>query len=194
MTDQDGTRRLLSVVPSFLLGLTIALLLAWAANTLYAAPKASLVELRQLQEQQKSLEAARRVTGTLPGTHEQLYQRLVNKVATAKKVVQAERGTWSRNSAIALVALAVLIMGASLALARTTSMLSTGLLLGGIATAVYGVLRAFAGSSSGVRLALAAVAAVAIVVSVYVRFVRLGSVEAGTSATAEAVPATPLED
>ena len=87
------------------------------------------------------------------------------------------REAWLRNTSIILVAVAALVMGASLVLARRFRVVSNGLLLGGCLIMVYAVAWSFTKGDPNTRYPVLIVAVVVTVAVGYLRFVRMRTVD-----------------
>ena len=158
---------------------------------LYPAPSQSDSKLQKLDSQQKALDNSRRLLGGKSTSHDAFYKKLSDSIAAEKKAVRAGRDAWVLNTSIVLVALATLIMGASLVLATRFRVLSNGLLLGGFFTMLYGAAWSFTQGESNTRYAIIGAALVVMLAVGYMRFVRTPKVGAIVPEPPESTPNEP---
>jgi len=191
MADSDGNRHTLQLVFSFFLGLVVVAVIGVALRTFYPPPSEAKSELQTLTEQQKALDNSRRLAGSMSRSHEEYYEKISAQITAKKKVVQAGQDVWTRNTSIALIALATLLMGLSLVFARQLRVVSSGFLLGGLFTMLYGAAWSFTGGDSTSRYAIVAVAVIVIVAVGYVKFARTRKADTGAAPLEQGPPAPP---
>ncbi len=111
------------------------------------------------------------------------------QIADLQRTAAEQQSQWQQTTSVTLIVLATLLMALSLALGDSVSVLSNGILLGGLFTMLYGVGWGLASGSSLTRF-LVLVAALGVSLALgYLKFVRRrrsGAPEGG--ATAEVVP------
>lgn len=179
------------MILSLFLGLMVVVLVGAGVHTLYPSPSRSESELQQLNDQQKALDKARLAAGSISPSHEALYKKVSDKIATEKKALQAGRDSWVRNTSIILIAFGTLFVGASFAVASQMLAISNGLLLGGLFTLWYGAARSFTGGDSNSRVVVVGVVLFMTLAVGYMKFLRARRVDGAEPAPLEPTPPAP---
>jgi hypothetical protein len=107
------------------------------------------------------------------------------QVQSLQEQAQSERDSWSQSTSIVLITIATFLMATSLLLRESLTVISSGILLGGLFTMLYGV---GWGIASGNSLTRFVVLVVALLVSLglgYLAFVRRRGGGAASGATAQ---------
>lgn len=191
MATRDKQRDTLQIIFSFFLGLMVVAFIGVGVNTFYPSPdQRPDSKLQKLYDERNVLDNARGKTGTLSPTDEKLYKELSDKITAEEKNMQKVRDVWARNTSIVLILFATLVMGVSLIRAEQLRVISSGLLLGGLFTMIYGTGMSFAGSDSKARFFVVTVALVVTLALGYIKFVR-GHEDAEEDAAAQTPPAPP---
>lgn len=180
----------LQAIFALFLGVIVALVVGVGVNTFHPNPAdETRAELEQLyQSQQMSM--AEKVDQAAPATAED--QRLETRILELEELARQQEQDWAASTSVVVIILATVLLAAAVALARVAAawVFSTGLLLGGIFTMLYGVILSMMSGQSVLRFVML-LAALGITSGLgYLRFVRTprhGSTEA-VSAGPSAVP------
>lgn len=155
---------------SLIIGVAVTGVVSLGMRAIYPAPAESVAKLKYLDEQEKAMEGARSAGGTLSEGHQLIFERASEKIAAERKDALALQSTWVAITTAILLALGLLIAGASFVLVRRVPVVSNGLLLGGLLTMWYGAVWSLTKTISVTSYAALAVAVVMSVAVVYVRF------------------------
>lgn len=94
------------------------------------------------------------------------------QVTTLQRVADERSSQWRMSTSVILIVLATMLMAVALALGDSVSVLSNGILLGGLFTMLYGVGWGLASGNSITRFLVLVVALVVSLVLGYLKFVR----------------------
>jgi hypothetical protein len=94
------------------------------------------------------------------------------EVATLQETAQSQREAWRQSTSVILIVLATALMAVSLMLGDSVTVLSNGILLGGLFTMLYGVGWGLASGNSVTRFLVLVAALVVSLVLGYLKFVR----------------------
>jgi hypothetical protein len=108
--------------------------------------------------------------------------RIDAQVATLQEQAREQRESWSQTTSIVLIAIATVLMVISLVLGDPLTVLSNGILLGGLFTMLYGVGWGIASGNSLTRFVVLVVALLVSLVLGYLAFVRGRGAARATSA------------
>ena len=177
----------LQAIFALFLGVIVALVVGVGVNTFHPNPAdATRAELEQLYQSQQ-LSMAEKADQAAPTTAED--QRLDARILQLEELARQQEQEWAAATSIVVVILATLLLAAAVALAQVAAawVFSTGLLLGGIFTMLYGVILSMMSGQSVLRFVLLLVALAITSGLGYLRFVRggrrgPGAVPAATSA------------
>lgn len=162
----------LQAIFALFLGVIVALVVGVGVNTFHPNPAdETRVELEQLYQRQQVALIDKEVPAPATDEEQQVQARILELEAVARE--QEQR--WASTSSIVVIALATFLLAAAVILARVASawVFSTGLLLGGIFTMLYGVGLSVMSEQSVLRFVLLLVA-LGITSSLgYLRFVRM---------------------
>lgn len=107
-------------------------------------------------------------------TAEAKRQELQLKNDEAFKVFQKENELYQRNVSIIALLAAIMMLILSLTLVKQIQVIADGLLLGGVITLGYSVVRGFGSNDDMVRFMVVSVSLVVALVLGYIKFVKLG--------------------
>ena len=197
MPTRDKQRDTLQLIFSFFLGLMVVAFIGVGVNTFYPTPGYEPdPKLQKLYEERSELDISRGKTGTISPANEKLYKELSDKITAQEKDAQRVREVWARNTSIILIVFATLVMGISLIRAEQLRVVSSGLLLGGLFTMLYGTGWSFAGGvDSRARFFVVTVSLVVTIALGYIKFVRgRDDGEEGETPTAPSPPAPAMPE
>jgi len=162
----------LSVIFAFFLGLLLTAFIGVGVNTFHPSPATPLEEQMQaLGRKERQIENGRPASAL--STSEQAQMRGIrDSVEMLNQRAQQVREGWGRSTSLILIAFATLAMAIAVLRADQLSVLSNGLLLGGVFTMVYGVGLILATGTSMARFLAITLALVVTLGIGYLRFVR----------------------
>jgi hypothetical protein len=177
MGRSDGLR----IIFSFFLGLMLAAFLGVGVYTFHPPPDEQFdTQVRDLNRREQAIRNSRQPNELTAAERDQIQginrerDKLRDAAADAQK-------PWGQSTSVVLIALATVAMAVSLVRADQLPVISTGLLLGGIFTMLYGVGWIVATGTSMTRFVVMTVALAITLVLGYVRFVRRGKVSLMTA-------------
>lgn len=162
----------LQTIFSFFLGLMVAAFVGVGVYTFHPPPESKfdrqIVELNRQEQAIRNSRAPDELTDTERSRIQELTDERNEMIDAARVSLEA----WGRSTSIILIAFATLAMAVSLVRADQLSVISNGLLLGGVFTMVYGVGWIVATDTSVARF-FVMTAALAITLGLgYIRFVK----------------------
>lgn len=173
----------LEVLFSIFLGILVVAFVGAGVYTFYSPPREYDAPLRELDEQRRAIIDSRRLADLSAEEREQ-----INEIDVQRDLLwEASRSAherWGRTTSIILIAIATLAMAVSLVRADQLPVISSGLLLGGVLTMLYGVGWIVTTDSAMSRFAVITVALMITLLFGYIRFVRQRSI----SSTVHTVP------
>lgn len=180
-TERSGTsvgQGVLQAIFAVFLGLMITAVVGVGVYTFYPNPVDQTEEqLSELYERRDEVQGCSTSTGCKPISEltEQQRAELESLDAQQRQLEQRaseQRDTWAQRSSIILVLIATGLMVVSLALGEGLSVLSNGILLGGLFTMLYGVGWGIASGSSLIRFAVLVAALAISIVLGYLKFAQ----------------------
>lgn len=179
----------LQIIFSVFLGLMVAAFLGVGVYTFYPPPGVELQErLDELRREQEDVGGFQDPAGLTAGDRTRM-RALEREVRDLEDRLEAVREVWGRNTSIILITFATIVMAVSLIRADQLPVISSGLLLGGVFTMVYGVGWIIATGTSIARFIVMTVALLITLALGYVRFVRVKRAREPTAGqTAGALP------
>jgi len=150
---------LIKFIYTIFLALLIALFIGFGINTFYTGPErpAYPIELDTVRQ----------------GCEETLEQKTAREeFSIANEIFQEESKLYNRNVSIISLIAAILILVVSLTLLAKIKMIADGLLLGGVFTTIYGIIRGLMSDSSGFRFLVITVGLIITLVLGYIKFIR----------------------
>lgn len=172
MAAPDKPRTGLQVIFSFFLGLMITAFIGVGVYTFYPPPEVEFQEqLQTLYRQQEDIQNFKEPSKLTEADKAQLKD-VQAKIRVLEDKQKAAQEVWGRNTSIILIAFATLVMSISLIRADQLPVISSGLLLGGLFTMLYGVGWIIATGTSQARFWVMTVALLITLGLGYVRFVR----------------------
>lgn len=182
----------LQAIFALFLGVIVALVVGVGVNTFHPNPAdETRAELEQLyQSQQFSM--AEKADQAAPATADD--QRLDARILQLEELARQQEQDWAAATSVVVVILATVLLAAAVALARVAAawVFSTGLLLGGIFTMLYGVVLSMMSGQSVLRFVLLLAALLITSGLGYLRFVRTQHHPTAAVATG-ASPAIPAD-
>ena len=149
---------------SLFLGILVALFIGLGIAAFYEAPKAPeypvLLETRPVATED----------GKVTETEEQKAARL--QYDKEQKQYQEDFSAYNRNVSIIAMISAVIVLVVSLTLTAKIQLISDGLLLGGVFTLLYSVIRGFMAEDTKYRFIVVAVGLIASLIIGYLKFIR----------------------
>lgn len=100
------------------------------------------------------------------------FKSQAEKFDETEKVYQAQAQVYNRNVSIIAIIASIIIVIASLTLFRTILLIADGLLLGGVLTLIYSVLRGFGTEDNMFRFIVVSVGFLVSLVLGYVKFIK----------------------
>lgn len=170
MSDMEKTPGLRTAF-SFFLGLMVTAFIGVGVYTFHGPPTEIEAELRDLNRQEQTIRDAAPPNQLTPDDRSQIRELSDerNRLDDAQRDL---REAWGRSTSIILIALATVAMAVSLVRADQLPVISTGLLLGGVFTMLYGIGWSIATDTSMIRFVVLTVALAITLALGYVRFVR----------------------
>jgi len=172
MATPDRQRYALQTIFSFFLGLMVLAFIGVGVNTFYPSP-AEQAMLKQ-QAVQRQLDAAQNkaLPGSFTATQQAEVTRLQRELDTLNNRQMELEKDWAKTTSIILVVFATIVMAISLIRSEQLRVLSTGLLLGGLFTMLYGTGWVIFSGNSAARFAVITFALLVSIALGYVKFVR----------------------
>ena len=162
----------LQIIFSIFLGIMVTAFIGVGVFTFYEPPEMlhedRMTELYREQEDIQSFKGSEELTEA----EKTRLREIQDELREIEDDRQAKREVWGRNTSIILIAFATLVMSISLVRADQLPVISSGLLLGGVFTMIYGVGWIIATGTSIVRFLVMTVALAITLTLGYVRFVR----------------------
>lgn len=184
MAAPDKQRTALQIIFSFFLGLMVTAFIGVGVYTFYPPPEVEYADqLQTLYRQQEDIQSFKDTT-KLDAADKAELKSIQAKIRVVEDKQQAAREVWGRNTSIILIAFATLVMSISLIRADQLRVISSGLLLGGLFTMLYGVGWIIATGTSQARFWVMTLALVITLGLGYLRFVREHAEPAATLAVA----------
>lgn len=152
---------ILKLIYTLFLGLLIALFVGLGIDAFYPGPEAPDYPL--------ALEKAKPVECGLE-TDEQKTLRLDFEKNQKNYIDQSK--TYNRNVSIVSLASAIIILIASLTLLAKIKMIADGILLGGVFTTIYGIIRGLMSEDSRFRFLIVAIGLIIALALGYIKFIR----------------------
>lgn len=141
------------------LALLIALFVGLGIDSFYPGPKAP--------QYPAELDAVK------PGCEETIEQKTVREQFNrAQNKFQEESKPYNRNVSIISLAAAIIILISSLTLLSKIKMIADGILLGGVLTTMYAIIRGLMSDNSQFRFLIAAIGLIIALVLGYIKFIR----------------------
>ena len=178
---------MLRTIFAFFLGLMLTAFVGVGVYTFHPPPNRFDNELRDLGRKEQALRDVRAPNEPTSAERDSLQamERRRNELIDA---AAAARIPWARTTSITLIIVATLAMAASLIGADRLHVISSGLLLGGVFTMLYGVGWIIATDNSVARFVVITVALATTLALAYARFVR------GATRTVVAAPSSEASD
>jgi hypothetical protein len=161
----------LGIIFAFFLGLMVTALVGVGVYTFYSPPERETKLLSELAVQMEEIRDSRAGSELSEEEKAQLSALSAQRDELQVAFNQTQQ-TWIRMSGILLVVLATLTMAISLVAAERLSIISNGLLLGGVFTMLYGVGWSLFSTSTITRFIVIAIAFAITIALGYIRFVR----------------------
>jgi uncharacterized protein HemX len=188
-------RGVLQAIFTVFLGLMITAVVGVGVYTFHPNPAADTQEqVQALYQERERLQGCASIQGCVP--LEQLSEAeraeldaIDAQVLELQQAADAQREAWSQSTSVILIVIATALMAVALLLGDSVTVLSNGILLGGLFTMLYGVGWGLASGNSLTRF-LVLVAALAVSLGLgYLKFVRPRR-ELAPETTAAGAPAT----
>lgn len=162
---------MLRTIFAFFLGLMLTAFVGVGVYTFHPPPDRSDKEIRDLGRKEQALREAHAPNELTSADRDSLQaiERRRNELIDA---AAAARIPWTRTTSITLIIVATLSMAASLVGADRLHVISSGLLLGGVFTMLYGVGWIIATDNSVARFVVITIALAITLALAYARFVR----------------------
>jgi hypothetical protein len=162
----------LSVIFAFFLGLLLTAFIGVGVNTFHPSPAEPLErQMQALGREERQIENGR-PTSALSADEQARMRSIRDSVDVLNRRADQVREGWGRSTSLILIAFATLVMAVAVLRADQLSVLSNGLLLGGVFTMVYGVGLILATGTSMARFLAITLALVVTLGIGYLRFVR----------------------
>ncbi|HHT26362.1 MAG TPA: hypothetical protein GXZ82_03800 [Firmicutes bacterium] len=161
----------LGIIFAFFLGLMVTAFVGVGVYTFYPPPERESELLNELIDQMDEIRGSRAVS-ELTEAEKERYDTLSEQRSELYAAYYKAQQAWLRNSSILLVMLATVIMAISLISAEKLSLISNGLLLGGVFTMLYGVGWSLVAESTIGRFIVIAIGLAITIALGYIRFVR----------------------
>lgn len=189
----DRQRQALQTIYSFFLGLMVLALIGIAVYTVYPNPEVETS--RKTERLYRDLEPYQTKTPSQLSAADRAKRDAIQaQLDAAQASERITMETWARNTSIAIIILATIVMVVSLVRPEELRVLSNGLLLGGVFTMLYGVGWSIASGESWTRLIVVLFATAVTIGLGYVKFVRMKKPGAASAEpTAEGVDVSTLE-
>lgn len=161
----------LQTIFSFFLGLMVTVFVGVGVYTFHPPNLEPQRQIRDINRQEQGIQAGRPASELTDDDRAEL-QKLADQRNQIADANEGEREAWGRSTSIILIVFATLVMAVSLVRAEQLPVISSGLLLGGVFTMVYGVGWIVATDISMARFVVMTVAFAITLALGYVRFVR----------------------
>jgi hypothetical protein len=165
----------LRTIFSFFLGLMLTAFVGVGVYTFHPPPDQFAEEIRDLTRREQAIRISGAPHELTSGERDEI-QEIARQRNQLTDTAAAARIPWGRNTSIVLIFFATLAMAVSLVRADQLPVISSGLLLGGIFTMLYGVGWILATDTSIARFLVMTVALMITLGLGYARFVRRGPV------------------
>ncbi len=152
---------------SLFLGILVALFIGLGISAFYEAPKSPEYPTVLESTAERPVPGP---DGTIKETEAQKAAR--EKYDKEQKQYQKDFGLYNRNVSIIAMVAAVIILVVSLTLTATIQLISDGLLLGGVFTLLYSVVRGFMAEDNKYRFIVVTVGLIVSLVIGYLKFIR----------------------
>jgi len=154
------------------LGLMVTAFVGVGVYTFYPSPDAHYRDrITSLDRQQQAIRNSRPEAALTPADRAQI-QKIVDDRNRVQDASRASTEAWGGRTSIILVALATIAMAISLTAAAQLPVISSGLLMGGVFTMLYGVGWVIVSGTSTTRFIVMTFALVITLALGYARFVR----------------------
>ncbi len=151
---------LIKFIYTLFLALLIALFVGLGIESFYQEPKAPEYPMNTIMEKQ-------------PGCEPNVEQQKLEKEYTIlRDKYTKELKTYNKNVSIVLLIIAIVILVLSLTFMTKIKMISDGILLGGVFTTAYGIIRGIMSDSSQFRFLIVTVGLTIALVLGYMKFIR----------------------
>ncbi len=161
-----------SIIFAVFLGLLLTAFIGVGVNTFHPSPAEPLErQMRALGSEERQIEGGRPATALSADEQAQMRSIRDSVEVLSRRAEQVSEG-WARNTSLILIAFATLAMAVAVLRADQLSVLSNGLLLGGVFTMLYGVGLILATGTSMARFIAITLALVVTLGIGYLRFVR----------------------
>jgi hypothetical protein len=190
-------RGVLQAIFTVFLGLMITAVVGVGVYTFHPNPAADTQEqVQALYQERERLQGCSTVKGCTPieqltAAERAQLEAIDEQVLELQQAADAQREAWSQRTSVILIVIATALMAVALLLGDSVTVLSNGILLGGLFTMLYGVGWGLASGNSLTRF-LVLVAALAVSLGLgYLKFVRprRGSADEVTAADGPAAAA-----
>ena len=162
----------LSLIFAFFLGLLLTAFIGVGVNTFHPSPAEPLErQMQALGREERRIESGRPASALSAGEQGQM-RAIRDSVEVLNRQAEQAREGWGRSTSLILIAFATLVMAIAVLRADQLSVLSNGLLLGGVFTMCYGVGLILATGTSMARFLAISLALVVTLGIGYLRFVR----------------------
>lgn len=174
----------LQLIFAFFLGLMVTAFMGVGVFTYYPDRLDAFEEkIRVLWDEKQLILDGRGMEG-LTRDEEARVAGLVEQIREAEKQLEERRQAWARTTSIILVVIATLVLSVSLVRADQLRVISSGLLLGGVFSMLYGTGWILASGESQARFWVMAFALLVTLSLGYVRFVRRSAAKRAAGASA----------
>jgi hypothetical protein len=177
----------LRTIFSFFLGLMLVAFAGVGVYTFYPPPDEFNTQIRELNRREEMIRDSRPADQLTEEDRAQIREVNQERYALQDALREAQR-PWGRTTSIILMVTATVAMAVSLIQAGQLSVISNGLLLGGVFTMLYGVGWIIATDVSKARFVVMAIALAITLALGYVRFVRGGKKASGRADAAAPDP------
>jgi hypothetical protein len=173
-------RAILQAIFAIFLGLMITAVVGVGVYTFHPSPADAIQEqVDALYQQRGQIDGCGGSTPSQCRSWDQLsaderaqVEAIDSQVQDLQEQAQSEREAWSQTTSIVLIGIATGLMAISLLLGESLTVLSNGILLGGLFTMLYGVGWGIASGNSMTRFVVLVVALLASLGLGYLKFVR----------------------
>lgn len=147
---------ILSIIYTFFVGLLLAVFVGFGINTFYTAPPAP------------EFPSVLNIVGKEPSSEQIAAQ---NKFDSQNRAYQAAMKPYNRNVSIMALGAAIILLAISLIFEHRIRFIADGVMLGGLFTLVYSLIRGFASGNSRYIFVVISIGLVVVLVLGYRRFV-----------------------
>jgi hypothetical protein len=166
----DGLRTIFAIF----LGLMVTAFVGVGVYTFYPPPEGADKQIRELSHREEEIRSSRPQGGLTAADQEEIRQINRQRDALFDAAKEAYR-PFGRTTSIILIAFATLAMAVSMVRADQLPVISSGLLLGGVFTMLYGIGWVCVTDTSVARFVVVAVALAITLGLGYLRYVRCGA-------------------